>query len=132
MPTKFIYKNKIYAEIIRANEKSNKTKFFSNANSSFQFGFVSHKKGYQEEPHYHKKISRKIVDLQQVLFVQTGKIEVFFFNKNKKIVKKILLQKGDAINIVQGIHCIKILSTAQCLTVKQGPFISDNMDKICV
>jgi len=132
MIEKFIHKKKIYAEIIRANVKSSSTKFFSNPKSSFQFGFVAHKKGCFELPHYHKRIKRKISDLQQVLFVQRGKIEVKFYNKNKKLIKNILIKKGDAINIVQGIHSINVLETAQCITVKQGPFISDAMDKVNV
>lgn len=129
---RFVYKNKVYAEVIRAKTKSMKTKFFSDSKSSFQFGFVSHKKGYIENPHYHRKIKRVINDCQQVLFVQKGKIKVKFFNEKKKLIKNILIKKGDAINIVQGIHLIKILENSQCITVKQGPFISDKMDKIDV
>lgn len=132
MIQKFIYKKKVYAEVIRSNMKSSVTKFFSDSKSSFQFGFVSHKKGYNENPHYHRKIRRVIKDCQQVLFVQKGKIEVKFYNNKKKLIKKILIKKGDAINIVQGIHLIKILENTQCITVKQGPFISDKMDKIDV
>ena len=132
MIKKFIYKNKVYAEVIRRNMKSEKTRFFSDSKSSFQFGFVAHKKGYSENPHYHKKIKRKINDCQQVLFVQKGKIQVKFFNEKKKLIKNILIKKGDTINIVQGIHSIKILENAQCITVKQGPFFSEKMDKVDV
>ena len=87
MIERFVHKKKVYAEVIRANVKSEITRFFSNSKSSFQFGFVSHKKGYSEAPHYHKKILRKINDLQQVLFVQKGKLEVMFYNKSKMRVK---------------------------------------------
>ena len=132
MITKFIYKNKVYAEIIRAKAKSDRTRFFSDAKSSFQFGFVAHKKGYTENPHYHRKIKRIINDCQQVLFVQQGKIQVKFFDSKKKLIKSILIKKGDSINILQGIHLIKVLQDSQCITVKQGPFISDKMDKVDV
>jgi hypothetical protein len=132
MIERFIHKKKIYAEVIRANVKSEITRFFSSPKSSFQFGFVAHKKGYSEAPHYHKKILRKINDLQQVLFVQKGKLEVMFYNKNKKLIKKIVIKKGDSINIIQGIHAIKMLENTQCVSVKQGPFISDKMDKVNV
>ena len=132
MIQKFIYKKKVYAEVIRANVKSKKTRFFSDIKSSFQFGFVAHKKGYTEKPHYHRKINRIIKDCQQVLFVQKGKIQVKFYNSKKQLIKIILIKKGDAINILQGIHLIKIIEDSQCLTVKQGPFISDKMDKVDV
>ena len=38
-----IHKKKIYAEVIRANVKSEITRFFSSPKSSFQFGFVAGK-----------------------------------------------------------------------------------------
>ena len=44
------------AEVILSGQKVDKTTFYSDPNSSFQFGFVAHKKGYQEEAHFHKKI----------------------------------------------------------------------------
>ena len=70
--------------------------------------------------------------MQQVLFVQRGKIEVKFYNKNKKLIKNILIKKGDAIKVVKGIHAINVLKNVQCITVKQGPFISEAMDKVNV
>ena len=41
-------------------------------------------------------------------------------------------KKGDAIKVVQGIHAINVLKSVQCITVKQGPFISQAMDKVNV
>ena len=82
--------------------------------------------------HYHKRIPRKITDTQQVLFVQRGEIEIYFHNKVKRIVKKVRIKKGDAIKIVSGVHSLKVLKKTQCLTVKQGPFISDKEDKVDV
>ena len=120
------------AEIIRKNLKVDKTTFFSNPNSSFQFGFVAHKKGYDESMHYHRKNEKKIYDVNQVLFIQKGKLAVDFFDENKKKIAEINLNEGDAINIIDGIHKIRVLKDCQCLTVKQGPFVSDEMDKINV
>ena len=37
-----------YAEIIRSDLTIEKTKFFSPPESSFQFGLLAHKAGYQE------------------------------------------------------------------------------------
>ncbi len=118
------------AEVLLADQKVNKTTFFSNPNSSFQFGYVAHKKGYQEEAHFHKEIEKKISDVSQVLFVQRGVVVVDFYNDNKTKLTEVSLKKGDAINIITGIHRIRILEDCQCLTVKQGPFISDEMDKV--
>ena len=131
MIKKFIYKNKVYAEIIRAKAKSDRTRFFQMPSHHFNLD-CSSQKGYTENPHYHRKIKRIINDCQQVLFVQKGKIQVKFFDSKKKLIKSILIKKGDSINILQGIHLIKVLQDSQCITVKQGPFISDKMDKVDV
>ena len=123
-------KGKRLAEVIRSEQKVDKTTFFSDPNSSFQFGFVAHKKGYEEEIHYHKAIEKKISEVSQVLFVQRGTVVVDFYNDDKTKIIDISLKKGDAVNIISGIHRIRVLEDCQCLTVKQGPFISDEMDKV--
>ena len=132
MIEKIVFNNEVYAEIIRSNIKVNKTTFFSDASSSFQFGIVSHEKGYEEKPHYHKTFDRKIMDCQQMLFVQYGKVEVIFYDKSKKEISNTILNQGDSVNIVKGIHAIKMIENSQCITVKQGPFISPEEDKIDV
>ncbi len=126
------FEGKRLAEVIRKNIKVDKTTFFSEPQSSFQFGFVAHKQGYNESIHYHKKNEKKIYDTNQVLFVQQGQLKVEFFDKNKKKINEVLLDEGDAINIMDSIHKINVTKDCQCLTVKQGPFISDEMDKVDV
>ena len=58
-----------YAEVIRANERVEKTTFFSPAESSFQIGLLAHEAGYTEPPHFHKPVERMISDLQQMIVV---------------------------------------------------------------
>ena len=91
---------------------------------------MAHKKGYEENAHYHKKIEKKIYDVGQVLFLQKGIVAVDFYKDDKTKLAEVILKKGDAINIITGIHRIRVLDDCQCLTVKQGPFISDEMDKV--
>ncbi len=132
MIEKVVINNEVHAEIIRSNIKVDQTTFFSDASSSFQFGLVSHEKGYEEKPHYHKTFDRKIMDCQQMLFVQFGKVEVIFYDKLKNQISSSILNQGDSINIIKGIHAIKMIENSQCITVKQGPFISPEEDKIDV
>ena len=47
------------AEVIRSDQDSLRKYFFFLKKSAFQFGFVFHKKGYEENAHYHKKIEKK-------------------------------------------------------------------------
>lgn len=127
-----IYKKKHYAEVIRSSLKSKSTVFFSPERSSFQFGLLAHKKGYREKPHYHRKFSRTIKDLQQMFVVQMGKVRVDLFSDDKKLIKKIILKKGDAIVLIDGIHSIVVLEDMQCISVKQGPFLGVEFDQVNV
>jgi len=125
-----IYKKKHYAEIIRSSLTVKTTNFFSPAKSSFQFGLLAHKKGFEEPAHYHRPFKRTIKDLQQMFVVQKGKVRVDLFSDSKKLIRKVYLKKGDAIVLIHGIHAIKVLEDMQCISVKQGPFLGPSFDKV--
>ena len=127
-----IYKKKHYAEVIRYSLKSKSTVFFSPEKSSFQFGLLAHKKGYREKPHFHRKFNRTIKDLQQMFVVQKGKVRVDLFSDEKKLIKKIILKKGDSIVLIDVIHTIVVLEDMQCISVKQGPFLGVEFDQVFV
>ena len=119
-----------YAEIIWAGTEVAKTRFFSAPESSFQFGLLAHEAGYQEPPHYHKELVRPIADLQQMFVVQRGKVAVQFFGPDDAQYREVVLGPGDAINLMHGAHAVKVLEDMQCVSVKQGPFLGDTMDKV--
>jgi hypothetical protein len=121
-----------YAEIIWAGTSVDRTTFFSPPQSSFQFGLIAHEAGYQEEPHYHKAVSRRIEDLQQMFVVQRGIVEVQLFTDDNRLFRVVRLGPGDAIVLVHGSHAIKVVEDFQALSVKQGPFFGDEIDKVVV
>jgi hypothetical protein len=121
-----------YAEVIRAHERAESTRFFSPAESSFQFGLLAHEAGYQEEPHYHKAARRTIDDLQQMFVVQRGVVEVQLFTNDRRLHRTIRLEPGDAIVLIEGIHAIRVIEDFQALSVKQGPFLGDEEDKVVI
>jgi hypothetical protein len=121
-----------YAEIIWADTKVNRTTFFSPAASSFQFGLLAHEAGHQEEPHYHKAVPRQIDDLQQMFVVQHGVVDVQLYTDDRRLFRVVRLGAGDAIVLVHGIHAIKVVEDFQALSVKQGPFFGDEVDKVVV
>jgi hypothetical protein len=122
----------VYAEIIRAHLEVEHTTFFSRPESSFQFGLLAHKAGFTEPPHYHKPITRTIDDLQQMFVVQRGKVAVQLYSDQKELLREIILNAGDAIVLVHGVHALRVIEDMQCLSVKQGPFVGTENDKIVV
>jgi hypothetical protein len=122
----------IFAEIIWAGTSVDNTRFFSRENSSFQFGLLAHEAGFVEAAHYHHPVQRSIGDLQQMFVVQRGKIAVDFYSTAGEKFREITLSAGDAINLMNGTHAIRVLEDMQCISVKQGPFLGDELDKVFV
>ena len=121
-----------YAEVIRASVHVEKTTFFSPAESSFQFGLLAHGAGYLEEPHYHREFSREVSDLQQMFVVQRGVVGVLLYADDGALITEIILKVGDAIVLIHGVHAIRVIEDMQCISVKQGPFMGVEYDKVVV
>ena len=121
-----------YAEVIWADTRVEKTRFFSQPTSSFQFGLLAHEAGFVEAAHYHHSVKREINDLQQMFVVQRGVIAVDFYDSAGKVFREVVLRAGDAINLMHGSHAIRVIEDMQCISVKQGPFLGDQLDKINV
>jgi len=121
-----------YAEVIWANVRVEKTTFFSPASSSFQFGLLAHEEGFVEPPHYHAPFTRQIDALQQMFVVPRGVVAVCLYTDEGKLLREIVLRAGDAIVLIHGVHAIKVLEDMQCISVKQGPFLGAEKDKVMV
>jgi hypothetical protein len=119
-----------YAEILWADTRVEKTKFFSPAESSFQFGLLAHEAGYVEEPHYHKAVTRTITDLQQMFVMQRGLVDIQLFTDDGRLHREVRLGPGDAIVLIHGVHALKVVEDFQAISVKQGPFLGDEEDKV--
>ena len=121
-----------YAEVIRAGVRVDKTQFFSPPESSFQFGLLTHKAGFSEPPHYHKPFPRQVTDLQQMFVMQRGRIAIELYSDDGNLLREIELGPGDAIVLIHGTHALRVLEDFQAVSVKQGPFLGTENDKINV
>ena len=121
-----------YAEVIWADHRVEKTTFFSPANSSFQFGLLAHDGGYEEPPHFHRPFEQTIDDLQQMFVVQFGVVAVDLYDDDGALIQTVTLRAGDAIVLIHGTHAIRVIERMQCISVKQGPFLGDEFDKVLV
>jgi hypothetical protein len=126
------YNGTKYAEIIRAGERVESTRFFSPPESSFQFGLLAHEAGFVEPPHYHAAATRTITDLQQMFVVQRGVVAVLLYSDEGSLLREIVLEAGDAIVLIHGVHAIRVVEDFQAISVKQGPFLGTDRDKVLV
>ena len=42
------------------------------------------------------------------------------------------MRPGDAIVLIHGIHAVRVLEDMQCISVKQGPYLGLEFDKVMV
>jgi hypothetical protein len=64
--------------------------------------------------------------------IQRGRVAVHLFSDEKTLIREVILQEGDAIVLIHGIHAIRVLEDMQCISVKQGPFMGTENDKVFV
>jgi hypothetical protein len=121
-----------YAEILWANTRVEKSTFFSPPESSFQFGLLAHQAGYQEPPHLHRAAARTITDLQQMFVVQRGVVALQLYSDAGDLLREVELHPGDAVVLIHGVHAIRVIEDMQCISVKQGPFLGAESDKVDV
>ena len=121
-----------YAEVIRADVRVDKTQFFSPAESSFQFGLLAHEAGFSEPPHYHKPFPREVTDLQQMFVMQRGRIVIELYSDDGNLLREVELGPGDAIVLIHGVHALRAVEDFQAVSVKQGPFLGTETDKVNV
>lgn len=127
-----VYNGIRYAEVLRADVRVEHTTFFSPAESSFQFGLLAHKAGFVEPPHYHKPFKREIADLQQMFVVQRGEVVVELYADDGTMLEEITLRTGDGIVLIHGVHAIRVTEDMQCISIKQGPYLGMENDKVFV
>ena len=90
------------------------------------------KRGLIEPPHYHREFERPIKDLQQMFVVQRGVVGVQLFSDEGELLREVELKAGDAIVLIHGVHAIRVIEDMQCISVKQGPFLGEQYDKVFV
>lgn len=121
-----------YAEVIWAGTTVSDTVFYSPAGASFQFGLLAHATGFVEPAHDHFRTKREINDMQQMFVVQRGVVGVQLFDAAGKMFREVVLKAGDAVCLVHGTHAVRVIEDMQCVSVKQGPFLGAQMDKVNV
>jgi len=119
----------IYAIIIKSDYEPQKTEFITEKEDLQQIGFIIYEAGGTIQPHYHKFNKRTIEKTTETLFVKKGKLEYQIFNNDRNLISKGILDKGDVITLLDGGHGFNIIEDANLIEVKQGPFISTEIDK---
>jgi hypothetical protein len=120
---------KVYAIIVRAGAKVEGLEFFTPEDYPFQLGVHSRAAGVELKPHVHTFKPKTINVAQEMLHVCKGRIEVKFYDDNKKHFATATLSAGDTVLFAAGGHGIKFLEETKIIEVKQGPYENRENDK---
>ena len=120
---------KLIAIIIPHDFHKDGVEFFTPKVFSQQLGYMKHPAGYEIGPHIHKLVVREIQYTQEALLVKSGKIRVDLYSDDKKFIGSEELVAGDVVLLASGGHGFVFLEESELIEIKQGPYISLEVDK---
>ena len=122
------YKEKVLAIIVKKGTKTDAARFFTPEDYPLQLGINTYKEGVKVKPHVHKAFLRQINTSLEVLHIEQGEAEVYFYNNEGRKVETRTLKKGDTIVLIGG-HGLKFLRDTKIIEVKQGPYVGVEKEK---
>lgn len=122
-------KDRLIAIIIPYEYHKNGIEFFTPAEFSQQLGYMKHPKGSKIAPHTHNLVVRKVKYTQETLLVKSGSVRVDLYSEDKRYLKSEVLVAGDVILLASGGHGFCFLEESELIEIKQGPYLSFEVDK---
>ncbi|MDP2646804.1 MAG: hypothetical protein Q8P24_17840 [Desulfobacterales bacterium] len=123
------HEDKIVALVVRSGDSFPGVTFVTPPEFSQQLGFLKHTAGHVIQPHTHNKVVREVVSTQEVLFIKKGTVKVLLYTQTRALLRELIVRAGDVILLASGGHGFEILEDSEMIEVKQGPYLSDVLDK---
>jgi hypothetical protein len=116
-----------YALILRqpAPQAGAPVQFFTPDDAALQVGAFDLPRGHEIQPHMHLPFVRHLQSTQEVLVIQSGRLQVDFYDVEKQFVCSRVLEGGDVIVLLGGGHGFRVLAPVRMLEIKQGPYAGD-------
>ncbi len=119
----------LYAIIIRHDNTSEKTQFYTSPTEPFQLAQFFYDKGKVFPAHEHTRIERTLEGTSEVLLIRKGKLKTDIYDVHRKYLGTWILSDGDLILILKGGHGFEVLTDGfNMIEIKQGPYLGE-MDK---
>jgi mannose-6-phosphate isomerase-like protein (cupin superfamily) len=125
MIEQIMHENELLAVIIRKEFKKPGIHFFTPAEFSQQLAYMNHPEGKVIDPHIHNPVAREVHFTQEVLILRKGRLNVDFYDKERKYLESRILEAGDVILLASGGHGFEALDEIEMIEVKQGPYAGD-------
>lgn len=117
------HNNTPIATIIRGTVAVDGIMFFTKPENPLQVGLHHRPKGMKLDPHVHVMERPIIIDeIQEVLMILSGSIELTFYTKEGTVITKRILKSGDNVLLMREGHQVEYLEDTRMFEVKQGPY----------
>jgi len=118
------------AIIIRHGDFKEGLDFLTKDADALQVGTWHYQKGQILKAHTHLEAERKNFNVQELVFVKSGRLRADLYNQADKLVAQKELTAGDIIILMNGGHGYEILADGtQVLEAKNGPYLGLEQDK---
>jgi hypothetical protein len=111
------------AIILRADFAAEGLQFFTPDEYGQQLGYMRHPAQHVIAAHVHHEVERTVRSTMEVLLVRSGTVRVDLFDDDLVHVATRVLAGGDVILLVAGGHRFEMMTEAEMIEVKQGPFL---------
>jgi hypothetical protein len=117
------------AIVVAKNFSKEGINFLSEETFPLQLGVNSYKKGHKIKSHLHPKKQVSVSNIQEVIYLKSGRALVKLYDLDKKFLKTVNLSAGDLIFFVDGGHGFEMSEDTTFIEVKQGPYFGKDKDK---
>lgn len=104
-------------------------RFVTPEDAYLQVGLLQHPSGRIIGAHVHLPAERRVTATQEVLLIRSGRIRADFYSSRGDYAGSKFLAAGDVLVLLWGGHGIEVLSDAEIVEVKQGPYQGREQDK---
>src|SRR3989344_1480124 len=95
--------------------------FYTDNKSTLQVGKQLRFKGEEIKPHRHLPVKmQKEETLKEVLYIESGKVKINFYNDRWEEIDSRILNQGDMILLVKGGHGFEMLEETVMVEIKEG------------
>lgn len=108
--------------ILSAGQHAEGAHFLTKPEDAMQVAYMHRHAGHAIKPHTHTPVRRTTVGTQEVIVVKRGYIRVSFYTSTGAHVCDRTVGPGDVLILARGGHGLTMLSRAEFIEVKQGPY----------
>lgn len=121
---------KLVASVLRAEHPIDNLAFITDEQQPLQVGVHDKPAGIQLKPHIHLSNTKVISEIQEVLYIISGRVLCTLYTIDGQVIERIELKTGDSIFLASMGHGFEFLEPTRIFEVKQGPYPGTEHAKI--